>query len=140
MGRSADNERKLEGGFFRLVRGKDAEIERIMLDVLDVALEDLIEAHWGKLAHPEETDTLGWALVHDGKVVKAVSQDGGQVTDASALRTLSSLVSSGPTSGWYGIVCSDMTNDWYRVDWEIIFLHRSARELKKNMYKYLHRI
>lgn len=140
MGRSAGNERKLERGFSRLNRGKDAEIERIMLDVLDAALQDLIDAHWGKLQHPAETDTLGWALVHDGKVVKAVSQVGGQVTDASALRTLSSLVSSGSSSGWYGIVCSDMTNDWYRVDWEIIFLNRSARELKKNMYKYLHRI
>lgn len=140
MGYRENNARKLDGGFSRLSRGKDAEIERIMRNVLDIALQDLIEAHWGQLRHPAETDTLGWALVHDGVVVKAVSQAGGQVTDASALQTLQSLVSTGPASGWYGIVCSDMTNDWYRVDWEIIFLNRSARYLKKNMHNYLHRV
>ncbi len=140
MGYREGNARKLEGGFSRLALGKDAEIERIMREVLPLALQDLIEAHWGQLEHPAETDTLGWALVHNGGVVAAASQAGGKVTDASALRTLQSLVSSGPASGWYGIVCSDMTNDWYRVDWEIIFLHRSARELKKNMVRYLHRI
>ena len=36
------------------------------------------------------------------------------------------------TKGWVGIVMSEMTFNWYRVDWEIGFLNYSVEEIKRN--------
>mgnify|MGYP006873057392 CR=1 FL=1 len=143
MGRKEDNDKVLRGGFARLAMGKDTEIERIMYDVLDKALDALHEAHnvHGRMRHEEETNTLGWALVHNGHVVEAVSQSKGPWTPrGDALGRLQQVVAEGPKLGWYGIVLSDMANNWYRVDYEIDFLHQSADSVIMNMRDHLHRI
>lgn len=147
MGYKEDNIKKLDGGFSQLSLGKDARIERIMYDVLDKALDVLLEAHDDKdnkagkgMHHANESDTLGWALIHNGSVVEAVSQLRGKLTDASALNTLQELVKKCPKQGWCGIVCSDMVNGWYRVDWEIDFLNQSAESVISNMHKHFHKL
>ena len=77
----------------------------------------------------DERDTLGWAIFHDGTLVKSEAQDKGPIT-GNVLSKLEAIGSG--TSGWVGIVMSEMTFNWYRVDWEIGFLNYSVEEIKRN--------
>lgn len=142
-----NNDKLIQKGFTSLLVTKDDHIERVMVEVLDEALDELKMCHYDHPIahhHVEETDTLGWALVHNGNVVKAVAHDGGIVTSASALRTLREIVSECSHIGWYGIVCSDVTNNryrvWYRLDWEMSFLNYTASYTEHNILQYLKKI
>lgn len=138
-----NNDKLIQKGFTSLLATKDAHIERVMIEVLDEALDELKACHYDKLLdprHTSETDTLGWALVHNGKVVKAVAHDGGSVTSASAIKTLHKVVSEGSHIGWYGVVCSDVTNNWYRIDWEMDWMNYTASYTEHNILQYLKKI
>ena len=138
-----NNDKLIQKGFTSLLVTKDAHIERVMLEVLDEALDELKACHYDMpfdLHHTSETDTLGWALIHNGKVIKAVAHDGGIVTAASAIRTLHKIVSEGSHIGWYGILCSDVTNNWYRIDWEMDWMNYTASYTAHNIQQYLKKI
>ena len=93
------------------------------------------------MKHEQENDTLGWCLVHNGRIVEAVSQAKGQWTPRGrALSRLQEVVAEGPKLGWYGVVLSDMANDWYRVDYEIQFLHESADSVIRNFHNYFRKV
>ncbi len=137
------NDVVIKNAFARLSQAKDVHIEHVMHEVLAVALEALLTAHDNHPIahrHPEEDDTLAWALIHNGKVVEAVAHSGGRMTAASALRTLRRVMAENPSKGWYGVVCSDVTNNWYRIDWEMSFLNASMNAVKANIQQYLKKI
>lgn len=141
MGLKEDNARRLRQGFARLQMRKDETIERAMYQILDKALDALHEAHDPDMKHEQENDTLGWCLVHNGRIIEAVSQAKGQWTpNGRALNRLQEVVAEGPRLGWYGIVLSDMANDWYRVDYEIQFLHESASSVIENFHHYFRKV
>lgn len=144
MGLKEDNARRFRQGFARLQMRKDETIERAMYQILDKALDALHEAHESHgpgMHHEEENDTLGWCLVHNGQVIEAVSQAKGKWTPRGrALARLQEVVAEGPRLGWYGIVLSDMANDWYRVDYEIQFLHESASSVIENFHQYFRKV
>ena len=144
MGLREDNDKRLREGFARLQAKKDKTIELAMYEILDKALDALHEAHDAHavgMHHEQENDTLGWALVQNGHVVEAVSQAKGEFTPKGrALTRLQEVVAEGPRKGWYGIVLSDMANDWYRVDYEIQFLHESASSVIENFHNYFRKV
>ena len=141
MGLREENDKRLRQGFARLQAKKDKTIEQAMYAILDKALDALHEAHDPNMKHEAENDTLGWCLVHNGRVVEAVSQAKGQWTPKGrALSRLQEVVAEGPRLGWYGVVLSDMANDWYRVDYEISFLHESASSVINNFRNYFHKV
>ena len=120
-------------------------IQRGMYHLLDAALEALIDAHdklhQGKAHHhPEESDTLGDVIFHNGELIEAVAQGGGRFTPrGSALTQLENLRGQAP-AGWVGYVLSDMRNNWYRVDWEEDFLMYSADEVKDRFYEIFQKV
>jgi hypothetical protein len=141
MGLREDNDKRLRQGFARFLASKDETIERAMYAILDKALDALHEAHDPDMKHEQENDTLGWCLVHNGRIVEAVSQAKDQWTPRGrALSRLQEVVAEGPKMGWYGVVLSDMANDWYRVDYEIQFLHESAYSVIRNFHNYFRKV
>ncbi|MGM9736959.1 MAG: hypothetical protein ACI3ZT_00935 [Candidatus Cryptobacteroides sp.] len=141
MGFREENDKRLRQGFARLLVEKDKTIEITMYHILDKALDALHEAHGSDMKHEQENDTLGWCLVHNGQIVEAVSQAKGKWTPKGrALNRLQEIVGEGPRQGWYGVVLSDMANNWYRVDYEIRFLHASVSSVIENFHKYFHKV
>lgn len=101
-----------------------------MKQMLNAALGFLHDAHnmfRANLHHENESNTLGWALIHNGQIVKAVSQNKGPITPHGDVLAKLNAIAAG-RSGWSGVVMSDMENKWYRADWEEGFLEYS-REL-----------
>lgn len=131
MQRSEANNRVIERSLAGLRQRKDELVRAGMYRLLEAGLGYLQEAHEDWMKHENEANTLGWILVHNGEIVEAVSQDRGSFTPSGdVLGKLERMVAAGPKSGWYGIVMSDMANDWYRVDWEMNFLTVSVQRVK----------
>ena len=126
----SENVKTIREAFKNFVKNKDRVIEAGMCRLLDAALDYLHDAHEMQregLHHENESNTLGWALVHNGQIVEAVSQSKGPYTPkGDALKSLEEIASTFST-GWVGIVLSDMKNGWYRVDWEVKFLNYSSQ-------------
>lgn len=123
-------------GMEKLRKNKDRVVELGMYNLLNAALDYLHDAHENfraDLRHENESNTLGWALVHNGQIVEAVSQSKGPLTPRGDVLAKLQAIASG-TTGWIGIVMSDVENGWYRLDWEADFLNYS-RELTAQSFK-----
>ena len=135
----ATNDAVIDSAFARLVKREEFAIRNGMYGLLNAGLEYLEQAHGmihGGERHKEESDTLGWALVHDGQIVEAVSHSGGEWTpNGDALGRLQDVAASSK-KGWVGIIMSDMANDWYRVDYEMDYLAYSADEVRANFGRF----
>ena len=133
------NEKAILRGVNRLKANKEAMCEQGLYAMLMAGLDYLEEAHG--LLHPGErhigeNDTLGWAIIHDGKIVEVVSQSKGAWTPrGDALGRLEQMASS-LRSGWCGIIMSDVANSWYRLDWENDYLNYSAMNVKDRFHTY----
>lgn len=136
MNSFSHNDKIITIAFNSLIEKKEQIIQRGMYNLLNAALDALHEAHKmmsPELHHEHESNTLGWCLIHNGAIVDAVSQDKGAYTPrGDVLAKLRKEALSMPKDCWGGIVMSDMTNEWYRVDWEINFLTYSAARVKSN--------
>lgn len=128
------NRSKIDSAFARLRANKDLVIVDGFAKMMQAGLEALLEAHDQPIigeeifAHNDnERETLGWMIFHDGREVASGTQDRGEVTGAVLFR-LEALGSG--TTGWVGYIMSDMSFDWYRVDYEKEFLYYSRDEIK----------
>ena len=143
MGYEAQNRVAIDRGFSWLKSVRDKVILDGMYGLLNAGLsylEDAHEMHSPEMSHEHESDTLGWALVHDGTIIEAVSQSKGEFTPhGDAIGRLRMIASESPT-GWVGIIMSDMANNWYRVDYEMDFLHYTQDEIRDNFDKFFKRI
>ena len=136
-GYEGQNKSVIYRAFARLRKSEEAVIREGMYGLLDAALEWLHEAHEEWMHHENENDTLGWALIHDGNIVEAVSQSKGEWTpNGDALGRLQAIASEVPSGAWTGVVLSDMANNWYRVDWEMGFLTYSKDEVKSHFHQF----
>lgn len=135
------NEKRIGNGFDLLVRSKDAVIGEGMARMLHAGLEKLLDAHSPWMHHKNESDTAGWALVHDGTIIRMTTQSEGEYTPSGdAYRRLMEVAGGLPRKGWCGIVMSDMANDWYRLDWEMGFLSFSAEHIKYHFHEYFKKV
>lgn len=115
--------------------------ERIIGDGLKrlalTGLAFLVEAHDNHPAahnHPEENDTMAYAVAREGAVIEAGAFSGGNsVPNSNAESKARALVAG--THGWVAVILSDMGRDWYRVDWEMQFLQYSADQIRANFHK-----
>lgn len=135
------NSLAIKRGLQRFRISKDEIIMKGMYALLDAALDYLQDAHavlheGAAWRHPNESNTLGWALVHNGAIIEAVSQSKGPITPhGDALASLERIASH-VGEGWVGIVCSDMQNGWYRVDWEEDFLNYTVEMTAQTFMDY----
>ncbi len=137
----AENTKAIYRGFAKLARAKDGIIENGLYSLMESALDFLLEAHDvlhdGRAQnHPSENDTLGYAIIHNGRIVETVAQSRGVWTPRGDVLTRLQKLASSVTASWAGIVCSDMANHWYRVDWEEDFLMYSA-DMTADVFKQL---
>ena len=133
------NESTIETAFARFVAQKDAYIAEKFAELMRFGLEALLEAHdmpiVGKniFHHNQlEKETLGWAIYHNGVEVAAGSQNRGSLEGSVQFRIEDML--SG-TKEWVGVIMSEMSFDWYRVDYEMDFLLYSRDEIRENFSK-----
>ena len=141
MGYLESNNSTIDRAFARLSASKEKAISDGMYLLLDAALDYLHEAHADTMHHENESNTLGWALIHNGTIVDAVSQAKGEFTPRGDVLDKLQQIASGVTrNGWVGIVASDVENGWYRVDWEMGYLLNSANRVRANFHKFFKKI
>lgn len=139
MNLEALNSAVIDKAFARLCKSEETVALNGMHGLLLAGLGYLEEAHGlihGGERHTEENDTLGYALVHDGNILEVVSHSGKEWTpNGNAIQRLEQ-VASRSRKGWVGIILSDMTNDWYRVDYEMDYLAYSADNIREHFHDF----
>jgi len=134
------NERVIDNAVAKFKERANKALMDGMYGLMNAALDYLHEAHElykPDMAHESEANTLGWALVYNGKVMEVVAQDKGPWTPkGDALGRLEMVVSGVRSTGWVGIVLSDMANDWYNIDLEMHFLNYSIDEVKTHFHDF----
>lgn len=137
MSQLHDNANKITNAFARLTATKDAVIAAGFARMMRFGLEALLDAHdfQGDYSHAiAERETLGWMIFHDGREVASGAQDRGPLEGSVRLQL--EYLGSGVTSGWVGFLMSDMVFNWYRVDYEIAWLHYSKDEIISNFNRF----
>lgn len=133
----AQNKRVISQAFSRFRKEDERIIEEGMIRVAKAGLDFLIEAHEHHPyahRHPEEVDTMAYAIAHNGAIVASQGYNGnGDDLPGNAQEAAERLLAG--SIGWTAIVLSDMEG-WYRVDWEWGFLQYSSDEIKENFNKY----
>lgn len=137
-GYSARNKKTIERAFSKFRKEDEAIIRHGMLLVAKAGMDHLLEAHASMeedLNHPQEVNTMGYAVAHNGKIVASFGYNGGGNDDlpGEAREEAERLLAG--TTGWRAIILSDMEG-WYRVDWEEGFLFSSSEEIKNNFNSY----
>ena len=137
-GYSAQNSRVIRKAFDRFRKEDEDIIRHGMLLVAKAGIDHLVEAHARKsedLNHPQEEDTMGYAVAHNGTIVASFGYNGGGTDDmpGQAREEAERLLAG--TTGWRAIILSDMEG-WYNVDWEEGFLYISSEEIRNNFATY----
>lgn len=132
------NRQVIQRSLSRLQASEEATILDGMMKVVEAGLEFLVEIHEDyspHMSHLHETDTLGYALAHEGIIVKSGMHSGGDYLDlpGRAMEEAQDLLST--THGWAAIILSEMRG-WYSVNLEITFLSYSADMVKQNFRRY----
>ena len=136
-GYQSRNSKVIAKAFSRLASNEERIIGEGLRRLALTGLAFLVEAHdLHPIAHhhPEENDTMAYAVARDGKVFEAGAFSGGEsVPNSNAESKARGLVAGMP--GWAAVILSDMGRDWYRVDWEMQFLQYSADQIRDNFHK-----
>lgn len=135
------NKSTIAGAFARLQKAEEDAIAKGMCRLAKAGLEYLVEAHdsFGYvLRHTEETNTLAYAVAKDGVIVVSDYLDGGSGDLPGNAREKAATILSG-TKGWAAVIVSDMEG-WYRVDWEMHFLHISVAQIKENFHSFFKKV
>ena len=134
------NNSTIDKAFARLRKSEEAIIREGMIRLAEAGLQYLIKSHdsFGDMQHTHETNTLAYAVAHDGVVERGeYLNGGGSDVSGDALQAATKMLSG--TKGWCAIILSDMEG-WYRVDWEMHFLHYSEAQIKQNFHSFFKKI
>lgn len=135
------NSMVIRRAFDRLRDNKDRIIEEGMIRLAKAGLDYLVDVHNQHelfMEHVTETNTMAWAVSHDGRVVASGHHEGNDDDmPGTAEQTASSILSS--TSGWVAILLSEMEG-YYRVDYEEDFLFDTEFNTASEFQTYFKRI
>lgn len=135
MSYRARNNRVIKRALVNLQKEKDVFIKNSFVNLMRVGMENVLYAHndhHQAIHHTQETNTIGFAVFHNGKCLALEYQNRGGFEG----RVDEKLYTLGRgTTGWVGFIASEMEYNWYRVDWEIGFLKYSARQIKADFHK-----
>ena len=138
---SAKNQKTIATAFARFQRTEEEIVRNGMIRLAQAGLAFLVEAHeqfQPGLYHPEEDDTLAYAVAEDGVIVESGSYNGEGGDIPGDARNKAVKLLSG-TRGWVAVILSEMEG-WYRVDWEMDFLQLSADEVRANFHKFFKKV
>ena len=140
-GYQSRNKGVITKAFARLKRSEEDVVFQGMVKLAEAGMAFLVQAHDSfrdGLHHPEEDDTMAYAVSHDGVIIGSGSfNGGGDDIPGDALGKARRILDG--TTGWRAVILSEMEG-WYRVDWEMDFLHVSAEEVKENFHKFFKRV
>jgi len=130
----------IERAFRRLSANEEKIVADGMCRLAKAGLEYLVEAHDFAevvLNHPNESNTVAYAVAKDGAIVRGEYLDNNNGRRGDALEQAKALLSG--TKGWNAIIISDMKG-WYNVAWEMDFLHYSVAQIKADFHKFFKKI
>ena len=137
----AQNNATIKRAFTRLQSTEQKTCSAGIKLLAKAGLDYLVDAHNAQKAdlhHVGETDTLAYAVAHDGVIVATGFHNGGDADlPGSAVQKASDLLAG--TEGWVAVILSDMEG-WYRVDWEMNFLYRSVEDIKRNFHSFFKKV
>lgn len=141
-GYRTQNRNTITKSFRRLRNSEERTMREGMVKVAKAGMDYLLEAHDNHPIaheHPEEENTMAYAVAHNGTIVESGNHHGSGSEDmpGNALSKAASLLSG--TQGWTAVILSEMEG-WYRADWEINFLQSSADEIRDKFYTYFHKV
>lgn len=131
------NKNTIARAFLRFRKEEESIIREGMARVAKAGMDYLVQAHeqfQSGLHHPDEDDTMAYAVAHDGVVVESGAYNGGGGDIPGDAKNKAIELLSG-SKGWTAIIISDMEG-WYRVDWEMGFLQSSADEIMEKFTRY----
>ncbi len=135
------NIQTINRAFARLLANEERAILDGMERLANAGIEYLIEAHNLHamfMNHTQEDNTIGWALAHNGKVLKSRRYDGGGGDLPGEAEEKARRIAE-KTSGWTVIILSDM-DGWYRQDLEIEFLTDAAFGITQDFNKFFKKV
>jgi hypothetical protein len=134
----ASNRAVIDNAFDRFRKRKDTIVQAGIVKLAEAGLEYLLEAHDLEPQahhHPEEENTMAYAVAHDGQIVASGCHHGGISPDfpGEAEQKARDLVSG--KSGWTVLIISDMLG-WYVWDWEWMFLEVTMEDIKTHFHDF----
>ena len=135
------NAATIRRAFERFKASKDDIIRDGMIRLAKAGLEYLVfvhNAHSMFMEHTNETDTLAWAVSHDGLVIASGCHEGGDDDMPGTAQITASNILSG-TTGWVAIILSEMEG-YYRVDYEEDFLFDTSFNTASEFQTYFKKI
>jgi hypothetical protein len=142
VGYQAENDRVIGKAFGRLRSDESSIVKNAMVKMAEEGMEFLLSAHAAAEHpaenHPKEDNSIGYAIAHNGVVIKSGNHNGGMDGVPREARQEAERLLSG-TVGWRGMVLSDMEG-WYNFEWEEDFLAISADKVRANFSKYFKRV
>lgn len=143
MSYAQGNSRTILNAFNRLRKSKDRVIEagfpRLLNDAMLYAISIHDHEHFGHRTHD---NSYGWALVHDGKVVR-MQVNGGQHGHGDAEDQLRTVAGRITRKGWVGVILASMIASYgrrkpfyYEVDYEMGILDMTQDEIQDHFTEY----
>ena len=135
------NRQVIQKSLARMLASEQERALAAMCKVAEAGLQYLLDAHDAHemfMSHTQETDTIGYAVAHNGSIVATRAHDGGGDDLPGSAVDEATRVLAG-TSGWVAVILSDMQG-WYRVDYETQFLFYSADMVKENFRRFFKQV
>lgn len=137
----ASNQRKnastIDYAFKRFKVNAEAAILDGMEKLAHAVLDYLIDEHNNHamfMAHTTQTDTMAWALAHDGRVRRSGCHNGGDGDLPGSAKAKAEAIAK-QTHGWAVILLSDMEG-WYREDYEMNFMVDAQFGIVENFHTF----
>lgn len=135
MSYKAANKRTIDYAFKRLMLNEQNAIESGMKEVGKAALAALVEIHKAIDTHVNESNTMAYAVAHDGRIIQAECfEDSNGFETGNAIQEASVLAAK--TSGWVVLVYSEMENQWYSWDKEISYQEYTRDRIAADFTRY----
>ena len=135
------NNRTIEYAFKRLMLTQKNVALDGMEKLANAALQYLIDAHDSHsmfMLHTTETNTLGWALACDGKVLRSGQHRGDDGSLPGDAEEKAKAIAA-RTHGYAIILLSEMEG-WYREDYEMDFMLDTQFGITENFMKFFKKV
>lgn len=136
------NQNAIKRGFNKLLNYEQKMSEAVMRNIVRDGLNKLIDAHEISVQlfghshnwHLDETNTLGYALAHDGKIIESGYHDGGGWR-GGALGMAQDIVRQ--QKGWVAVILADMQMGHYHfitIPHEEDMIHYAAEAIRDEFF------
>lgn len=132
------NRSVISKAFSEFEKFEEKYIREGMVRLAKAGLDYLVEVHKAHamfMYHPDEDNTMAYAVAHNGSIIASDAHNGGDSDDmpGTAQATAERLLSD--TSGWVVLILSEMEG-YYRFDLEEDFFFDVSFNAQSEFYSY----